>query len=326
MSEKKEIIQQYFKHSQPTKVMKNFSLWIKNNAGNADKEAALFDIWNELDITDDESTAKSLQAVRQKIAAAPQRKKQSLLMPLWRAAIILILPLLSIGITYSIMNAEPAAEEIKLIECMVPDGETRSITLPDSSQVTINSGSILIYPERFGTSRNIYLNGEAYFKVKRDESKPFVVKTSDMDVEVLGTVFNISAYSDESKISTTLESGKVSLRLKNISNNAIILQPDEQLSYNRRLGSISKNRVNVSNSTAWVDGRLIIQSMPLDEVIPLIERKYALKVYVSSNDFMNERITMKMSPDKDIYEFMSVLQYIVPQMKYKIENNNLYIH
>ena len=324
----REVIQKYFRNNQTKEVRKVFASWINRSQQKDEKDAALNEIWNTLDIPADKSTEKSfekLMTVIQSSTAENKSQRLPFIHKLSYIAAIIMLPLISIGITYYIMK-EPAINNTSLVECIVPDGEIRTIILPDSSVVKVNSGSILIYPQHFADTRDIFLNGEAYFTVVKDETKPFIVKTTDMNIEVLGTIFNISAYTDSENSSATLEEGKVNVQFKNPDKEHIILLPNEQVAYNRLSGLVTKNTVKVENTIAWTDGNLVIQGMTIDEVIKIIERKYAMTVYLNSNKYTNERITMKVTDGESISEFMSVLQYLVPQMKYKIENDKLYIY
>lgn len=324
----RQIIQRYFSGSYPRKVIKKFTIWLKESSGSVEKESILKEIWDDINIQADETTEKSFETLQTTIqSTVPPVQKLPFIYKLSRIAAVLLLPIISIGITYYIMSKSvPVDNEIKLVECIVPDGEIRTITLPDSSIVTINSGSILIYPQQFISCRDVFLNGEAYFSVTRDEAKPFVVKTTDMDVEVLGTIFNISSYSDSENSATTLEKGKVSIRFKNTGRESMILLPEEQLIYNRNSGSIEKNTINIENTIAWTEGNLIIQSMSIDDVIKVIKRKYGMKVYLNSSNYKDEKITMKAIHGENITEFMAVLELLVPQLKYKIEDDKLYIY
>ena len=87
------------------------------------------------------------------------------------------------------------SSHIKMLECYVGNGEKQVITMSDSTTVILNSGSVLIYPENFGADeREVYLTGEAIFDVTKDASHPFIVKTSDFSIKVLGTLFNVCSY------------------------------------------------------------------------------------------------------------------------------------
>lgn len=328
MPKTREIIQKYIGYTYSEGTRKVFVNWLKEPTNKEEKEAVLKEIWDELDVKADASTQKSYEAVLTGIrTTTPHMRKLSVSYRLARIAAVLMLPILSMAITYYIMKDDKAKEhQLSLVECIVPDGEVRTLMLPDSSIVKINSGSILIYPEHFTDKRDVFLNGEAYFTVARNETKPFTVKTTDMEVEVLGTTFNISSYSDNESSSTTLESGKVNVRFKNEVSESLILQPNEQVAYNRHSKLIAKSVVKVENVIAWTEGKLIIQGMTIEEIAKVIERRYALKVNLNAHKYKDERITMKVSHEEDITEFMNVLSFLVPQLKYRTENDTLYIY
>ncbi|MDR2949873.1 MAG: FecR domain-containing protein [Prevotella sp.] len=324
-----EIIRQYFNNNYPDRLQKEFISWIKDTDDKAEKDAAFRSIWDELDIIAGQSAEKSYEILQAKIQATsiPDSKKRLSIRKLLRIAAILVLPLISAGITYwAVKNSNMADNSLAFIECIVPDGEIRTITLPDSSVVKVNSGSILIYPRHFTGTRDIFLNGEAYFTVAKDETKPFIVKTSSMDVEALGTIFNVSAYTDSENLSASLESGKVNVTFKNTDKESVLLLPNEQVTYGKKTGLIKKKTVKIENVIAWINGNMVIQSMPVNEVIKIIERKYAVKVYFDPDKYRDERITMRIMPEEGVADFMTVLKYLIPSLKYKIENDNIFIY
>ena len=323
-----EIIQKYFNNNYSDGAQKKFVSWLKNFVDDKERDDALYNIWNELDIPADETTERSFESLHIKIKEqVTLLSKKSLRLRLLRIAATLMLPIIATGITYWVMkDLKSTNENIVLVECIVPDGEIRTITLPDSTIVKVNSGSILIYPQQFTNNREVYLNGEAYFAVTNDETKPFIVKTTDMDIEVLGTVFNVYAYTDSENSSTVLQEGKVNVRLKSGNKESVILYPAEQITYNRNSGMVEKNIAKIENVIAWTDGNMVISGKPMIDVIKIIERKYAMKVYLNSSTYENERITMKITDGEDITEFMSVLQYLIPRLKYKIDDNKMYIY
>ena len=329
MSRTREIIKKYFTGAHSESIRKMFIAWFRDSPDNIQKENTLKDIWEELDIKADASTERSYNTLLSNIRRnSPEIfQRRSIMYRISRIAAILTLPIISAAIMYFIMKDHRVIDsKISLVECIVPHGEIRTITLPDSSVVKVNSGSILIYPEQFTDSRDIFLNGEAYFSVARNESKPFIVKTTDLEVEVLGTVFNVSSYTDNESSSTTLESGKVNVKFRNSNKESIVLQPNEQISYNRLMDTVEKHTVRMDNIIAWTQGNLVIQSMTIDEIAQIIERKYALKVNLNSHKYKDERITIKVNKEEDITEFMTALAYLVPQLKYRMENDTLYIY
>lgn len=329
MSRIREIIKKYFGNTHSEHLRGRFIAWFNESPHHIQKESTLKEIWEELDIKADASTEKSYSTLLSNIRRnAPEVfQKHSATYRLWRIAAVMALPIISAALTYFIMAGYSAGDhQIKLVECIVPHGEVRTLTLPDSSVVKINSGSILIYPEQFTHSRDIYLNGEAYFTVVPNKSKPFIVKTADLEVEVLGTVFDVSSYTDSESSSATLQSGKVNVRFRNSNQAPVALLPNEQVHYHRLMDAVEKRTVNIDHIIAWTQGNLVIQSLTIDEIARIIERKYALKVNLSSHKYKEERITIKVGKEENIIEFMTALSYLVPQLKYRMESDTLYIY
>ncbi|SHM77875.1 FecR family protein [Mucilaginibacter sp. OK098] len=181
---------------------------------------------------------------------------------------------------YKVLNAvEFTADNKKNINwntITTPMGGQWQIILPDNSKVWLNSASSLKYPEHFeGNTRNVELKGEAYFEVFHNEKMPFHVKCDRQDVEVLGTHFNISAYSDDANIKTTLLEGsvKVSQPDKNITK---LLKPGQEAV----LSDIGINVTNVDadDAIAWKDGIFLFNDDHLDEIMKKISRWYNVDV------------------------------------------------
>jgi ferric-dicitrate binding protein FerR (iron transport regulator) len=287
--------------------------------------SVLYDVWM------DYSSArkyKSFEEVKQHLRTIIQPQKTKSVKvdfrpKLLRWAAVVALMISSAAIAYLLTSRQ--VEDVSLVECAVPNGETRTVVLPDASKVTVNAGSMLIYPEKFGKTRYIYLNGEAYFSVIHNPKQPFVVKTMDFDVEVMGTVFNVSSYIDDEKSTATLKSGEVKINFRDNSP-SIILQPNEQLSFERKNHFIARNQVDVSNAIAWIKGNLVVQGSTLEEIARIIERKYGLHVYLNTSRYPNDRLTMKFSNDESIDEFMSIMRLLLPNLRYKIEDKAIYIY
>lgn len=131
-----------------------------------------------------------------------------------RIAAFLLIPLVSIATAYVYVRLH--THDVRFVECIVPKGDQKEVTLPDGSVITLNSGSVFLYPTHFtGDTRSVYLSGEGHFKVAPDKKLPFVVETNHLDVCVLGTQFNVQAYPLDKRTITTLETGSVAVRKKN---------------------------------------------------------------------------------------------------------------
>lgn len=327
MSKVRQIIEAYVAHNYPRRIQKRFATWIMDRHHKEEKEEILLDLWSKLDVAADSSTENAFRLLQSRITKCI-RPQVSFFSRMLRVAVILFLPLISMVATYIYMKNDIRSvnNDIQLVEYFVPNGTTRVVTLPDSSKVRLNAGSLMIIPERFGSTRNVFLNGEAYFEVTHDEKHPFIVKTTDMSVEVLGTVFNLKAYAEEESSSTVLLSGKVNVRFTDNATQSMLLKPNEQVRYNRKTKVAEKQSANVEQSIAWIHNNLVIQRMSIDEIAKVIERKYNLKVYINSQRFRNEKISMKFMNNENITEFMSVLKYLVPGLQYKLQGDKLYIY
>lgn len=163
-------------------------------------------------------------------------------------------------------------------ELVIPRGGEFSLTLSDGTIVFLNAESKLRFPVKFdGNNRIVELEGEGYFQVARDENAPFIVKTSKMNVQVLGTEFNVSAYTEDTVIQTTLVSGSVRVSLDD-SDKTVILKPGEQVECSRRGNGLQVSHVDVASIIAWKDGRLRFEEKPLCEVMKIVARWYDVEV------------------------------------------------
>ena len=178
-----------------------------------------------------------------------------------------------------IMNGDvqsKEAEEPVYYTMNIPYGGEYSLVLPDGTKIYLNAGTSLRYPDHFcGDSREIFLSGEAYLEVARDEEKPFIVRTSEVDIRVLGTVFNINAYPDGDYVRTTLVTGKVEARC---GEERILMEPGMQVAYNKAMRQADYFPVDVHLFTSWKDGYYDFEEMSLGELMQVLSRWYNVQV------------------------------------------------
>ncbi|HEX3009203.1 MAG TPA: FecR domain-containing protein, partial [Bacteroidales bacterium] len=138
-------------------------------------------------------------------------------------------------------NVEVIEVHKKEVLVSIPKGQRRQLTLPDGTKVWLNSRSKLTYASDFNQeTRDVVLEGEAYFNVAHDKSKPFHVKAKGVVIEVLGTIFNVSAYPEDEAVQTALISGRISM-VDSVSDKMIYLQPKEAVRVDFKSGSTTKN-------------------------------------------------------------------------------------
>lgn len=242
------------------------------------------------------------------------------------AAMLIFVPWITLKLNDSIADKQAAiAESPKLCEVSTHNGETREIILPDSSRITLNAGSVLIYPEKFSsTERTVFLSGEAIFEVAHNEALPFMVNTADLTIQVHGTTFNVNAYPEARGISATLCEGSISATLKG-SGESILMVPNERLDYDRKTGKSSILRVNSAEDTAWKRGDMCFRSENIHTIVKAIERKYGINTYITSGKYDDMILTAKFIQGESMEQMLGAICKLVPGMKYSIENGCIYI-
>ena len=216
------------------------------------------------------------------------QKRAQIYKTLLRVAAVLILPLLLTSILFINEKLNLAEKDNLYTEVSVSPGSKLYTVLPDGTEVWLNSGSTLKYPQSFSNkNRQAILTGEAYFNVKSDRLHPFIVKTEALDLKVIGTQFNVMAYPEERTISITLEEGKISVEKpgsgKNISR-LCFLEPNEQIVFQKGTGTAKVTTVNTDQFTSWKDGKLIFRNNSLDFIFNRLERWYNAEIEIISDD------------------------------------------
>lgn len=187
-------------------------------------------------------------------------------------------------------------------QLIIPYGKTSELLLSDGTKVFLNAGSRLIYPENFTSkSREVFLEGEAFFEVKRDQSHPFLVQVEDIRIKVMGTKFNISAYSSDNLIETALAEGKVIIEQNNagLFEKGIELVPDQLASFDRTTRKIDIKAVDTDNYTLWTKGILKFESADLNRIVKQLERYYNIRFQISDPLLRDLRISGKLQLKED---------------------------
>jgi len=205
----------------------------------------------------------------------------------------------------------------------VPVGGEYRLTLSDGTKVYLNSMTTLKYPVQFGSDkREVELVGEAYFEVVKNEAKPFVVNTTEMKVEVLGTSFNVNAYEDSENTVTTLVEGKVKLLHSSNQGEEQILKPNEQAVMDNLSGKIVLSNVDVSNYISWKDGQLVFYDMPLEEIMTQLTRWYSAKVFYMNPEVKSIRFSGSLDKYDEIGKFIDIIQ-ATQKVNVKINDNTI---
>ncbi|MCR4030763.1 MULTISPECIES: FecR family protein [Flavobacterium] len=174
----------------------------------------------------------------------------------------------------------------------IPYGKKFEVQLSDGTLVHLNAGTTLRYPVQFVKNKNrqVYLLGEAYFEVEKDKEHPFDVNTQNVNIEVLGTKFNVDTYSENTSTDVVLVEGKVSLyKDQKTKENQVYLKPGEKGSNEKGQLAITKEQVNTEYYTAWVKGSLVFKNASFEDIIKKLERHYNV-TFINRNKMLGREI------------------------------------
>lgn len=183
------------------------------------------------------------------------------------------------------VNKGEASQNVEMNQVSVSFGKQAKIILADNTEVWLNAGSRLIYPSRFRESkRKVQLQGEAFFKVSKDKTKPFIIETGNSNIKVLGTSFNVKAYPDEQIEETVLVEGSVSLNIGKTSfGKEVLLKADQRVVVSGNDNSYAVSKVDVENYTSWINGLFEFNDEPLSAVLIRISRYYHINIKWANN-------------------------------------------
>ena len=246
------------------------------------------------------------------------------------AALLFVPVLLAGGWFYS--QKDKLTKELSVLmvnqEINTQPGTKTHLFLPDSTEVWLNSSSSLKFPSAFlGNERRISLQGEAIFKVYKNKKKPFIVSTSNMDIEAVGTEFNVSAYPGDLKLSTTLAEGKVKVTDKSDASKIIFLDPGSQVDYNTTNKTYKTENVRVEDVIAWRDGVLVFNETPFYEVAAKLGRWFNADIHINDQSVANYRFTGKFTSES-LDQVLELLTLSTPitysSSKREMMNNQAY--
>ena len=289
---------------------KHVEEWISASKENEELAKTVHELYwaaDTLSVMDKVDADKALKKVNGKLV---RRKFKTVFLWAERAAAIMFIPLLS-AYLFQIKNSDVA--EARMMEIRTNPGMTTAFVLPDGTNVSLNSGSVLRYPEFFsGDKREVELIGEAFFDVTKDPNKRFVVKTTgDERVEVLGTSFNMEAFPGDSILSTTLLEGKVRF----VSDaGSVQMNPGEKLVYNKKTSKAKLTKTNGEAETAWKYGKIIFDNTPFNEVLRMLSKRFNVDFVVKNEKYRKDSFTGTFSTQRleqvlDVFSISSKIKW-----------------
>lgn len=289
---------------------KHVEEWISASKENEELARTVHELYwaaDTLSVMDKVDAGKALKKANGKLV---RKKIKTVFLWTERAAAIMFIPLLS-AYLLQIKNSDVA--EARMMEIRTNPGMTTAFVLPDGTNVSLNSGSVLRYPEFFSKDkREVELIGEAFFDVTKDPNKRFVVKTSgDERVEVLGTSFNMEAFPGDSILSTTLLEGKVRF----VSDaGSVQMNPGEKLVYKNKTSKAKLTKTNGEAETAWKYGKIIFDNTPFNEVLRMLSKRFNVDFVVKNEKYRKDSFTGTFSTQRleqvlDVFSISSKIKW-----------------
>lgn len=256
------------------------------------------------------------------------------------------------GLSWHFYTSVRSSASGQPIEIKSPLGSKSSISLPDGTHVTLNAGSVISYAKNYGTkTRDVHLEGEAFFDVVTNRKKPFRVKTSSITITALGTSFNVKAYEGEETIQTTLVEGKIKIENENNKNDYLYLEPRQVAVFKKSDAKIrvkqNQNQTETINDElvepdillkkssvvlriedpkpyiSWIDDQLVITGERLEELAKKLERMYDVRIEFESDVVKN--YSFKGTLEKEtLQQVLNAIRLTAP-IKYKVNNKKVIV-
>jgi transmembrane sensor len=360
------LIVRYLKNEISEDEKRDLFKWVYASSSNEKYFYTLKDIWetaryNQIAAgaeTDKEWEKLTLTALKKETENFSQRKSVGRI--LYRAVQIAAIIIIAFGVGFLVQKYLP--EENAFTHLNVPLGAKLQIELPDGSQVWVNSGSALKYPTNMDAKEvDLFLEGEAFFDIVKNPKRKLNVRTSTLNIQVLGTRFNVKSYNDEDVVETTLVNGSISITGK-VGNKKIekpiLLKSNEQAKLIKSEGKFSledtnapaniedkpdtkendvemtaseiQPRINISENIdvekffSWKDNKLVFRNEPLESLVRKLERWYNVSIKIQDPDLKKSRYTGTFE-NETIEQAIKALSISLP-FKYKIEKNQIEIN
>ena len=235
---------------------------------------------------------------------------------IWMAAATVAMLIAMSGWLYNIVSdSEPA-----FIVASNNTGIVQKVTLPDGTIINLNTCSRLTYPESFsGKSREVFLDGEAYFDVAHDKRHPFIVRAGELKIRVLGTKFNVNASTLVPQITATLIEGSIEAVTgkKNI-----LMKPNQQLKYDTSSGRVSLTELtNASREIRWTQNVWVLSDTPLLDICQRLEQQFNIKIIIMNDELIGKSFTGEFYTNESLESILKTMQISTPfEYEYKGKN------
>lgn len=325
MAEIDSIIQKYLQNKTSEEENQQMYLWMQESTENKNRFFAEKDIWDSYGFQSTQkyyNPAQELELLNKRLGSINSKPVIKLKRILQMAAILLVTFGLGWGSQFISFEFPGIKKAASMQEIFVPKGQVNQVFLADGTRIWINSETHLSVPDVFtDKERVVKLNGEAFFEVAKDRKRPFRVEVNGQQIEVLGTSFNVRAYSNSDEIETTLQTGRIRLQT---GKETTIIAPGEQCVFYKSTHQLTISKVNPLSFSSWKDGRYEFQNEDLLEVFKLVERWYDVDITADEDYFKGMHFSGVIKRNKDALHFVEMLNLSIP-VKYEINGDKIQI-
>ena len=298
-------------------ISRKIEMWFCHNGKSDEAAELLYGIWNDWALMNpsagSEDTRRAFESFLRRLslndtgkAASRTHKKARLSIWLYRCAAVLIIPLCILSV--SLYRSSIADDSMEWTGKYVALGSIDTLTMPDGSKVWLNSGSRIIYPEKFrGQFRQVYLDGEGVFDVVSDSKMPMVIRTGNTSVKVYGTKFNLKAYPEESITEISLLEGSVEFSVSGREDARYSMAPGETITYDKENSKVSMKRFSVADYTSWKDHKYYFRNKSLEYIARQLERTFNVTIIIRNEEIRDTKYHMAFVNGESIDE---ILHYI----------------
>lgn len=295
--------------------------WLRKSAANQAEFDDLASLWEQsqrLHFPGKIDRPAALNRVRRHVGV--RKVVPSGLRLVYQVAAVLLLSVLLSGLyNYFTFESKPSGEYFQ--EVVAAYGTRTNVDLPDGSTVFLNSGSSLKFSSQFAAQdqRLIELKGEGYFAVAKDPHRPFIVKAGRIEVEALGTEFNVDAYEPEHAIDVVLVEGKVAINTANhqTMENKMVLETSQLARFDAKENKLIKeNTSELEKHIGWIEGKMVFVDDPIREVIRELEHWYNVQIELTDERLNNYRFTGTFL-DEPVEEILKIFSMTSP-LNYEI--------
>jgi ferric-dicitrate binding protein FerR (iron transport regulator) len=315
-----ELLLKYISGQATEKEIRDVHEWASNSEEYMQELSRMKNIWILAGLDNELDPVKKEQEIRRiltKVRALNQKARKSTLRLKWLkyAAVIFVVIGLS-GSSGYFLSQSQIENLVGYTEIIVPRGERSGVVLPDGSTVQLNGGSNLKFEPSFrNAKRMVVLEGEAFFDVAHDQSRPFIVEAAGLQVEVLGTRFNVASYPEDRFIIAYLESGKVKIDMEG--QNEVFLKPSEAVEFDKTTGEFQKITQTDQRLTDWTKGILTVKGETIEILSKRLERRFDINILFGDDEVRNHLYTGSIR-DEDLITVLDALKF-ASSLNYKKE-------